>query len=215
MHELSKRIFTSIFLIILLIASIFNKIVLFISLIFIFYQMIYEFNLIFKKIFFKEKKNYLLILMFISLLLVAYILIFIWFSLTSNVASNRLMFYFIICTTIFTDIGGYLFGNIFKGKRLSKLSPNKTYSGMYGSYFLCISMNIFIFNNFFNINELIIFTFFISTSSQIGDLFISFLKRKAKIKDTGKILPGHGGLLDRFDGLILAIPIGSIFFKLI
>ena len=86
---------------------------------------------------------------------------------------------------------------------------------MYGSYFLCISMNIFIFNNFFNINELIIFTFFISTSSQIGDLFISFLKRKAKIKDTGKILPGHGGLLDRFDGLILAIPIGSIFFKLI
>ena len=215
MHELSKRIFTSIFLIILLIASIFNKIVLFISLIFIFYQMIYEFNLIFKKIFFKEKKNYLLILMFISLLLVAYIIIFIWFSLTSNVASNRLMFYFIICTTIFTDIGGYLFGNIFKGKRLSKLSPNKTYSGMYGSYFLCISMNIFIFNNFFNINELIIFTFFISTSSQIGDLFISFLKRKAKIKDTGKILPGHGGLLDRFDGLILAIPIGSIFFKLI
>ncbi|MDC3000130.1 phosphatidate cytidylyltransferase [Candidatus Pelagibacter sp.] len=215
MHELSKRIFTSIFLIILLIASIFNKIVLFISLIFIFYQMIYEFNLIFKKIFFKEKKNYLLILMFISLLLVAYIIIFIWFSLTSNVASNRLMFYFIICTTIFTDIGGYLFGNIFKGKRLSKLSPNKTYSGMYGSYFLSISMNIFIFNNFFNINELIIFTFFISTSSQIGDLFISFLKRKAKIKDTGKILPGHGGLLDRFDGLILAIPIGSIFFKLI
>ncbi len=215
MHELSKRIFTSIFLIILLIASLFNKIVLFISLIFIFYQMTYEFNLIFKKIFFKEKKNYLLILMFISLLLVAYIIIFIWFSLTSNIASNRLMFYFIICTTIFTDIGGYLFGNIFKGKRLSKLSPNKTYSGMYGSYFLCISMNIFIFNNFFNINELIIFTFFISTSSQIGDLFISFLKRKAKIKDTGKILPGHGGLLDRFDGLILAIPIGSIFFKLI
>ena len=215
MHELSKRIFTSIFLIILLIASILNKIVLFISLIFVFYQMIYEFNLIFKKIFLKEKKNYLLILMFISLLLVAYIIIFIWFSLTSNVASNRLMFYFIICTTIFTDIGGYLFGKIFKGKKLSKLSPNKTYSGMYGSYFLCISMNIYIFKNFLNINELIILTFFISTSSQIGDLFISFLKRKAKIKDTGKILPGHGGLLDRFDGLILAIPIGSIFFKLI
>ena len=60
----------------------------------------------------------------------------------------------------------------------------------------------------------LIIVILISTISQAGDLFISFLKRKAKIKDTGNFLPGHGGMLDRFDGMIFAIPIGFIIYIL-
>ena len=57
---------------------------------------------------------------------------------------------------------------------------------------------------------IILLTISISFICQLGDLFISFLKRKAKIKDTGNILPGHGGVLDRIDGILFALPIGII-----
>ena len=109
---------------------------------------------------------------------------------------------------IFTDIGGYIFGNVFKGKKLTSISPNKTYSGMIGSFVcsLLICMLFIIYLNFSN--SFIIYTFLISLVSQAGDLFISYLKRKANIKDTGNFLPGHGGFLDRLDGIIFAIPIG-------
>ena len=124
--------------------------------------------------------------------------------------------YFLLITLICvsTDIGGYTFGKIFKGIKLTKISPNKTYSGLIGSFLLSICVAIFIFNNLdFQINILLL-AFLISLFSQIGDLFISFLKRKANIKDTGTFLPGHGGLLDRLDGIILAVPIGIILVSL-
>ena len=102
----------------------------------------------------------------------------------------------------------------FKRKKLTNISPNKTYSGAIGSYLLSIIISVISFESIYNINEIFILTIIISTISQAGDLFISFLKRKAKIKDTGNFLPGHGGMLDRFDGMIFAIPIGFIIYIL-
>jgi len=111
---------------------------------------------------------------------------------------------------ITSDIGGMVFGRIFKGRKLTKISPKKTISGTIGAFFFSISL-IFIFNkNFENYEfmKVLFFTVFVSFISQIGDLFISFLKRKANVKDTSDILPGHGGLLDRVDGIIFALPFG-------
>ena len=113
---------------------------------------------------------------------------------------------------VFTDIGGYIFGKDFKGPKLTKFSPNKTYAGMIGGYFLSIiSISIFLQNPYFLdgvelSRKLFIFILLISTISQIGDIIISYFKRLSKIKDTGKIIPGHGGLLDRVDGMIFAFP---------
>ena len=115
-------------------------------------------------------------------------------------------FVFLVC--ISTDIGGYIFGKLFKGPKLTKISPNKTYSGMMGGYFLSL---IFLSSFMGWINQKIyvewfIVTILISTVSQIGDITISYFKRLSKTKDTGKIIPGHGGLLDRIDGMIFAFP---------
>jgi phosphatidate cytidylyltransferase len=133
---------------------------------------------------------------------------------TSNTSDSIFAFIFIISVCISTDIGGYVFGNIFKGPKLTKISPKKTYSGVVGSYvlsiltifFLTTYSNSFINTDIFFDKYLIIATFFISTSSQLGDIFISYLKRLSNIKDTGKIIPGHGGILDRIDGMIFAFP---------
>ena len=122
-------------------------------------------------------------------------------------------FLLVLVVCVFTDLGGYIFGKIFRGPKFTKISPKKTYSGMIGSYIISFTATYFLFKNYLNFTDLIIFILIISTSSQIGDLLISSLKRNANIKDTGNILPGHGGLLDRFDGLILAIPIGLILSK--
>ena len=116
----------------------------------------------------------------------------------------------IICICITSDIGGYIVGNIFKGRKLTKISPKKTYSGMIGSFIFSLIISSILFKDLVSIQTLIIFIFLISLISQIGDILISFLKRTAKLKDTGNILPGHGGLLDRFDGLFFAIPLGFI-----
>ena len=126
---------------------------------------------------------------------------------------NFKYFLFIVTVCIFTDIGGYIFGKIFKGPKLTKISPNKTYAGVFGSFLLSLIAGL-IYKSYFSINEVIesdhLFIFLsillISLISQIGDLVISYFKRKAKLKDTGKILPGHGGLLDRIDGLIFVFP---------
>ena len=129
---------------------------------------------------------------------------------------------FLIC--IFTDIGGYIFGKTFKGPKLTKISPNKTYSGMFGGYFLSIIFISLFFTNldfFGHTNKELTFNNFIlfiaiSTSSQFGDIVISYFKRLSKIKNTGNILPGHGGLLDRIDGIIFSVPsviiVDKIFF---
>ena len=122
-------------------------------------------------------------------------------------------FLFIVTICIFTDIGGYIFGKIFNGPKFTQISPNKTYSGVFGSFLLSLIAGL-IYLNYFAIGELVdtdyvlifLLILFISLISQIGDLLISYFKRKAKMKDTGKILPGHGGLLDRIDGLVFVMP---------
>ena len=118
--------------------------------------------------------------------------------------------FFIILICISTDIGGYVFGKIFKGPKLTKISPKKTYAGMIGGYFLSLICLTIISNyiNYTNIPiQFFILTLIISTVSQIGDIIISYFKRLSKIKDTGKIIPGHGGLLDRIDGMIFTFPV--------
>ena len=122
----------------------------------------------------------------------------------------------IICIT--TDIGGFIFGNLFKGKKITKISPNKTYSGMFGSYILSVVFIYYFFNtslihskNIIYTNEIFFFTISLSTVSQIGDIFISYFKRLSNIKDTGNLIPGHGGLLDRIDGMIFVFPTVYIF----
>ena len=128
--------------------------------------------------------------------------------------SGLILFMVTIIVCVFTDIGGYIFGKFFKGPNITKISPNKTYSGVVGSYFLPL-ISIYILTKF-NIYELvfnlkmIIFILIISSVSQIGDIIISYFKRISNIKDTGKIIPGHGGILDRIDGMIFAFPISYI-----
>tara|TARA_B100001027_G_scaffold108545_1_gene74814 strand:- start:6286 stop:6690 length:405 start_codon:yes stop_codon:yes gene_type:complete len=125
--------------------------------------------------------------------------------------NNFIILIMTISVCISSDIGGYTFGRIFKGKKLTRISPRKTYSGLVGAYILSVLSSSLVFYNHFEIYYIIIFTIIVSTVSQFGDLFISYLKRKAKIKDTGKFLPGHGGLLDRLDGIIFAIPFALAF----
>ena len=118
-----------------------------------------------------------------------------------------LLFITILCVS--TDIGGYVFGKIFKGPKLTKFSPNKTYAGMIGGYLLSIISSIILINFYSSEEHIIkwlIFAILISSISQLGDIIISYFKRLSKIKDTGKIIPGHGGLLDRVDGMIFAFP---------
>ena len=137
---------------------------------------------------------------------------------------DYLYFIIILFICIFTDIGGYTFGKFFKGPKLTKISPKKTYSGVVGGYLFSIIFITLFFNNLDFIRELtkievtpqelsfenFVLTIYISTASQFGDIIVSFFKRKSNIKDTGKIIPGHGGLLDRIDGLIFVIPVAFI-----
>tara|TARA_B100000003_G_scaffold85417_1_gene76522 strand:- start:54 stop:698 length:645 start_codon:yes stop_codon:yes gene_type:complete len=207
MSNISQRILTSFPLLIIAIFAIYNNAVLVLSLFIISSVLIFEFSNILKKIFKRNNSNSLI---FINLF-VFYVCLFnvqIYFFLSDNIEDKQTIFLFILSICIFTDIGGYIFGKIFKGKKLTSISPNKTYAGMFGS-FICSLIICMLFIKYFNFsNNLIIFTLIISFVSQIGDLFISYLKRKAKIKDTGNFLPGHGGLLDRLDGIIFAIPLG-------
>ena len=151
-------------------------------------------------------------------------LFFLFFSFYTAIYLRQFIglnfFLFLIIVCIFTDIGGYLFGKIFKGPRLSKISPNKTYSGVFGSFFISLMSGIIYIKYLGKKSKIlldndpifvILLILFISTISQIGDLIISYFKRKAKLKDTGRILPGHGGFLDRIDGIIFVMPITYLF----
>ena len=153
-----------------------------------------------------------------NILSLFYLIIFsliIFFSISQDDLKLVILFLFSIC--ICSDMGGLLFGKFFKGKKLTKISPNKTISGSIGSFILSLTL-VPIFNIYFKLQSidlynLILLVIIVSLLCQIGDLFISFLKRKAKVKDTSNILPGHGGLLDRIDGMLLAIPFGMIIFN--
>ena len=134
-------------------------------------------------------------------------------------------FLLILLTCISTDIGGYIFGKILKGPKLTKISPNKTYAGMLGGFVLSVTLSGIFFNNLTFLSlaqinvvmgtQIIITVLSISFISQVGDLIISFFKRKSKIKNTGKIIPGHGGILDRIDGMIFAFPYAFILTKIV
>ena len=127
-----------------------------------------------------------------------------------------LIFILLICSL--TDIGGYLVGKTIGGKKFNKISPNKTYSGVVGSFVLPLIICYLFYNNlnnYLNFNtHVLIVIISVSIVSQLGDLLISFFKRKAKIKDTGNILPGHGGILDRIDGILLGLPLGTYLISL-
>ena len=129
----------------------------------------------------------------------------------------KIQIYLIIAICIATDVGGYTFGNIFKGKKLTKISPNKTINGSIGSFILpltLVPLFFYILSEEFNsIFVLVILAIIVSFICQLGDLFISFLKRKANVKDTGDLLPGHGGILDRIDGIIFALPLGIMIWE--
>ena len=154
------------------------------------------------------KKNHLMKFLGIIFLLFSF---YSSFYIREN--SGLFLFLFIILVCIFTDIGGYVFGSVLKGPKLTKISPKKTYAGVIGGFLFSLLAGlsfIKIIGNYY-LETHYLDTFFgiliISLISQIGDLIISFFKRKAKLKDTGKILPGHGGLLDRVDGLIFVMPL--------
>ena len=206
--ELKKRIITSIVLIGIFLFCYFIHAYFFYALIAIVSLISWiESNNIFKKIKLRKSlKNINVFLSFIYLSFFAFIV--------CNSYHEKISLIFILLVCIFSDIGGYIIGKTIGGKKLTKISPKKTISGSIGSLFFSI-IPLFILNIYDNDEYPIkIFIFLlcllISLACQIGDLFISYLKRKAKVKNTGNILPGHGGLLDRIDGIILAVPVGIV-----
>ena len=124
--------------------------------------------------------------------------------------NNFLIFLFVTLICIFTDIGGYVFGNLFKGPKLTKISPKKTFQGNKNILIKWIQFDLL---NIISNSTFYIIILIISAASQLGDILISYFKRLAKVKDTGKIIPGHGGLLDRIDGMLLAFPVAFFIFK--
>ena len=123
---------------------------------------------------------------------------------------------FILSICILSDIGGYIVGKSIGGKKLTKISPNKTISGSIGSFLFSLLPLIFIDKIYVKVEFInIIWILTISLTCQLGDLFISYLKRLAKVKDTGSFLPGHGGILDRIDGIIFGVPISFLFWVMI
>ena len=209
MFELKIRIFTSALLFLVLYFVLINNIILLIVLLFIYCLSFIEFNNIFKKIFKKKKLFHFFLILIVSFYLVFFSLT-IYLYLTLEFNNNKIIFLFLLSISISTDIGGYCFGKIFKGKKLTKISPNKTYSGAIGSIALSILVAFIFFKNLdLNYNYLII-TILLSFISQFGDLFVSYLKRNANIKNTGSLLPGHGGILDRIDGVLFVLPFGII-----
>ena len=211
--DLIKRVITSVPLILLLGFSFSNSIILTISLIIVSLISWIEFNSLISKIFIKKNykiKFYKLFINFLSLIYLTLFSLLIFSGISQDNFKLPMFFLFSIC--ISSDVGGLLFGKFFKGRKLTKISPNKTISGSIGSFILSLVL-VPIFKPFFNMEfsnlyDLILLAIFVSFFCQLGDLFISFLKRKAKVKDTGFVLPGHGGILDRIDGMLLAVPLG-------
>tara|TARA_B110000259_G_scaffold75191_1_gene88438 strand:+ start:1142 stop:1804 length:663 start_codon:yes stop_codon:yes gene_type:complete len=210
--ELKKRIITSLILSVLLMLMYFYSFIMIISLIIIAMICWVEFYALISKIIKKDSikgKLFRFLYKSTSLLYFSLLIFFLIYIETYHSNLNIYILYSIL-VAILSDIGGFLFGKTFKGKKLTKISPNKTVSGSIGSFVLSLSLIPF-FNNVFADHNLLILslvTILISLTSQLGDLCISFLKRKAKVKHTSNILPGHGGFLDRVDGIIFTIPMG-------
>ena len=212
--ELRNRIITSIALFLFIYISVFiNSYITIIFLIIISFISWLEFTTLTNKVYRKKNEiiaNLILILSFFYATIfagVTYYFIYI----------DNIYFVYILLICAFSDIGGYVFGKIFKGRKLTDISPNKTISGSLGSLLFSL-VPYFLFKVVFIYSEIEFFAFvsdnlsniliciYLSLICQMGDLFISYFKRLSDVKDTGKILPGHGGLLDRIDGIIFAIP---------
>ena len=215
MSNLFQRIITSVILLfILLIILFFNKYIWLFGLILVSLVLFIEFNNLTKKIW--KNQKYIIATSNTFSLLFLVILIYVSFE-SYYMPPTGIVFIISIC--IFSDTGGYIVGNLIGGRKLTKISPNKTISGSVGSFiFSLLSIVIFWFidRNFVIDNhlKLIATCLFLCLICQLGDLFISYFKRKANVNDTGSILPGHGGLLDRIDGVIFVLPASYIIDKI-
>ena len=217
--NIKKRILTSILLIALLIGMFFYSYIMIISLIIIAIISWIEFYALISKIL---KKNILkdrffrFIYKTLSLFYLSG-LVYLIFAIESEYSNLKIYLLYSVLVSILSDIGGLVCGKIFKGKKLTKISPNKTISGSIGSFIFSMLPILFFYKTQIDdpLLNLFLITISISLISQLGDLFISFLKRKAKVKDTSDLLPGHGGVLDRIDGIIFAIPLGIFLFIVI
>ncbi len=212
--ELGKRIITSIILFLIAIFCILiHKFVFVLMLIVTLFVCFKEWRDINYK-YFKKKQHNNWKYFFVQFVGLVYLFIFLSTSiaLRGNNSESIAFFIIILCICIFSDIGGYVFGKVIGGKKLTKISPNKTISGSLGSFIFSI-LPVLLFNlqnytgvSFEVLSINIALCLIVSLVCQLGDLLISYFKRLNKVKDTGTILPGHGGLLDRIDGLIFAIP---------
>ncbi len=215
--ELKKRILTSLCLFSLLILMFKYTYILIISLIIIAVIIWIEFYSLNSKIFLKKSLKNVIIKFLLKTISLIYIaaLVFLIIMINTKNPELKIIIVYSVLISIMSDIGGLIVGKIFKGKKLTKISPKKTISGSIGSFFFSLCLVPFFLKYFpsHNLLSLCVFTLLISMTSQIGDLFISFIKRKAKVKDTSDLLPGHGGFLDRLDGIILAIPFGFLVFN--
>ena len=217
MSNFTKRLITSFILLLLVVLAFSYSYILIILLILISVFSWIEFNSLVSKIFKKKSSKHNLIKFFFKSLSLLYLFLFsflIFDGLINNPLDYKFNIIYILFICILSDIGGFVFGKTFKGKKLTKISPKKTISGSIGSFILpliLIPLSIYLYPEKFNYTlNLVIITFLISLICQLGDLFISYFKRKANVKDTGDLLPGHGGILDRIDGIIFAIPCGII-----
>jgi len=217
--NLKKRIVTSVFLISLLIGMFYYSYIMIVSLIIIAIISWIEYYALISKIL---KKNILkdrffrFIYKTLSLFYLSG-LVYLIFAIESEYSNLKIYLLYSVLVAILSDIGGLVCGKIFKGKKLTKISPNKTISGSIGSFIFSTVLIPFFYKTLIDetLLNLFLITIIISLISQLGDLFISFLKRKAKVKDTSDLLPGHGGVLDRIDGIIFAIPLGIFLFIVI
>jgi len=217
--NLKKRVTTSIFLIFLLIGMFFYSYIMIVSLIIIAMISWIEFYALISKIIKKNrlKEKYLRFIYKTLSLFYLSGLVYLILTIESGYSNLRIYLIYSILVAIMSDIGGLIFGKLFKGKKLTKISPKKTISGSIGSFIFSITLIPFFYKSQIDQNfiSILLITIIISLTSQLGDLFISLLKRKAKVKDTSDLLPGHGGVLDRIDGIIFAIPLGIYLFIVI
>jgi phosphatidate cytidylyltransferase len=202
MNNFKKRFVVSLLAFPLIYILLYQKLLFNLLILIVFLFCLYEWNKIFKK------KNPIFFFGLLILLVFLFSLIRIY-----NIEDFNLKFLWLILITWLTDIGGYIFGKLFGGPKLVKISPNKTWAGALGSLILSqLAFLIFFLDNSYKFNVAIIFIqIFLSIVGQIGDILMSYIKRKNNKKDTSNFIPGHGGFLDRVDGLIWIIIIGNIF----
>jgi len=216
--EFKKRLFTSILLAFLLLSMYLYSFIMIISVVIIMIISWVEFHHLISRIFIKSESKYKLFKFIYKSIFLSYL--FLLTLLILYVESNRpdlkIFIIYSLLISILSDLGGLIFGKLLKGPKLTKISPKKTISGSIGSFISALLLIPFFsyFIDMYGFFFLIMITLSISLVSQFGDLVISFIKRKANVKNTSNVLPGHGGILDRIDGIIFAVPFGFLILNL-